>query len=391
MKNKDSKKLIYMDHSATTPVDPRVAEIVSRTMLEQWGNPSSRYAKGNEAKLVLDGARQQVAGLLGADPGAIFFTSGGTEADNMAVIGTMMAAKKSGKGNHLITSDFEHSAISKSAQFLEEQGFRVTKLPVNPEGFVEPDRLIEAIRDDTALVNLMHVNNEIGTIQPISEFGAICRERGILFHTDAVQSFGKIPLDVSTMPLDLVSVSSHKIYGPKGIGALYIREGIEIEPRVYGGGQEDKVRTGTENMPGIAGFGEAVRICNELISTEQIELAELRNLLLESITESVKDDILINGSMESRLGANLNLSFPGIEGESLLLSLDIDGIAASSGSACSSGSTEPSPVLLALGLDKETAQSSIRLTLGRSNTREDILFVAERIGYHVNRLREFAF
>ncbi len=383
--------MIYMDHSATTPVDPLVAEVMQKTLLENWGNPSSRYQKGNEAKIVLETAREQVAGLMNADPQDLFFTSGGTEADNLALIGIMNKALSDGRGKHLITTKFEHSAVLKAAEYLEGIGCEVTYLHVGSEGIIDLNELKNAIKTGTVLVSIMHINNEIGTVQPIEEIGEICRERNIYFHTDAVQSYGKIPIDVKTMFLDLVSVSSHKIYGPKGIGALYIRPGVDIEPRAIGGGQEKNIRTGTENMPGIAGFGEAARICSERIETEQSDCARLRDVLLENIRENVKGDVVVNGNLENRLGANLNMAFPGVEGESLLLALDLDGIAASSGSACSSGSTNPSHVLLALGMDEQLAQSSIRLTLGRSTTEDDVQFVADRLGHHVNRLREFAF
>ncbi len=388
---KEQKKLIYLDHSATTPVDPMVAEVVKTTMLEKWGNPSSLYAKGGEAKLVLENAREQVASLLNAQPENVFFTSGGTEADNLALFGIMRMARENGTGSHLITTQFEHSAIMKTAAKLEKEGFDVTYLSSDHDGFINLQELKDSITDQTALVSIMHINNEIGTIQPIRECAEICREAGVLFHTDAVQSFGKIPVDVGNWPIDLVSVSSHKIYGPKGVGAIYIRSGIAIEPVARGGGQERNIRTGTENMPGIAGFGEAVRICSEKIKTENNHLTDLRNKMLTDIRELVDGIVQVNGSLENRLGANLNLSFPGVEGESLLLALDLDGIAVSTGSACSSGSTKPSHVLTSIGLDDRTAQSSIRITLGRSSNEEDLHFTAERIADHVNRFRAMAF
>ncbi|MBZ0263299.1 cysteine desulfurase [bacterium] len=385
------KRFIYLDHSATTPIDPRVVRKMTEVLTEKWGNPSSLHQKGREAKIVLEEAREKIASMLACNSESITFTSGGTEADNLAVFGVMFHAEKHGKGKHLITSAVEHSAIAKSAAYLEKEGFQITRLPVDSKGFVDPDELRSAIKIDTVLVSIMHVNNEIGTIQPIGEMARICAEREILFHTDAVQSFGKIPLDVSELPIDLVSLSSHKIYGPKGVGAIYIRPGVELLPRTYGGGQEKDIRTGTENLPGIAGFGEAVAICSSEIVTENSRLEILRNQLLKLVMENIEGEVIVNGDLENRLGANLNLSFPAIEGESMLRSLDLDGIAASSGSACSSGSAKPSSVLLALGLDERTAQSSLRLSLGRSTTESDIKYTAERICYHANRLMALAF
>ncbi len=383
-------RFVYLDHSATTPVDPRVAAVVHETMLQEWGNPSSKYGKGNEAKIVLDRSRAQIASMLGAEPENVFFTSGGTEADNLALFGTMHEARKQNRGDHMIVSAIEHSAVLKTAAALEDEGFRVSTLPVNGEGFIELDLLERMIDEKTVLVSIMHVNNEIGTIQAIDGISEICREKGVLFHTDAVQSFGKLPVDVNEIPIDMVSVSSHKIYGPKGIGALYIRNGVAIEPRAFGGGQERNVRTGTENMPGLAGFGEAVRICSEVIEDENSRLTALRDSFLAMICDDVRGEVIVNGSLENRLGANLNAAFPGVEGESMLLALDLDGIAVSTGSACSSGSTDPSHVLIAIGLDERAAQSSIRFTLGRSTTEDDLHYAAGRVGYHVNRLRKMA-
>ncbi len=390
MSNFQKSRFVYLDHSATTPVDPRVAAVVHETMLQEWGNPSSKYGKGNEAKIVLDRSRAQIASMLGAEPENVFFTSGGTEADNLALFGTMHEARKQNRGDHMIVSAIEHSAVLKSAAALEDEGFRVSTLPVNGEGFIELDLLERMIDEKTVLVSIMHVNNEIGTIQAIDGISEICREKGVLFHTDAVQSFGKLPVDVNEIPIDMVSVSSHKIYGPKGIGALYIRNGVSIEPRAFGGGQERNVRTGTENMPGLAGFGEAVRICSEVIEDENSRLTALRDSFLAMICDDVRGEVIVNGSLENRLGANLNAAFPGVEGESMLLALDLDGIAVSTGSACSSGSTDPSHVLIAIGLDERAAQSSIRFTLGRSTTEDDLHYAAGRVGYHVNRLRKMA-
>ncbi len=382
-------KSVYLDHSATTPVDPRVAEVMHHAMLHGWGNPSSRYQAGNDAKLLLEHARELVAGQLGAEASEVFFTSGGTEADNLALLGVMDHARRQGSGDHVITSAIEHSAVLKSVDELEKQGFRVTVLPVTSGGFVDPAILEAAIETGTVLVSVMHVNNELGSIQPIEEIGEICRRKGVLFHTDAVQSFCKVPLDVSVLPVDLVSVSSHKLYGPKGTGALYIRSGVELAPRAHGGGQEKGVRTGTENMPGIVGFGAAVEICAKTMEQDAVRIGRLRDDFLGRL-ENELAGVTLNGAREKRLYANANLRFEGVEAESLLLALDLDGIAVSTGSACSSGSTRPSHVLLAIGLREEQAHSSLRFTFGRSNSEEDVRYAAERVIHHVKRLREMA-
>jgi len=384
------KKLIYLDHSATTPVDKDVAELVHETMIKNWGNPSSRYSVANDAKLVLEKAREQVAALINADPLNVFFTSGGTESDNLAVLGVMQKAKELEGKDHFITSAFEHSAVLNTAEYLKNNGFRVTILPINKNGMIETAAVESAIEQKTALVSIMHVNNEIGTIQPINEIAQLCRSNDVLFHTDAVQSFGKEKIDVKNTPIDIVSMSSHKIYGPKGIGAIYVNENVKLEPRALGGGQEKGVRTGTENMPGIAGLGYAAEICNNRFEEDREVIGSLRDKFYSMIHEEVKDGIHLNGSMENRLYVNLNMRFDDVEAESLLLALDLDGICVSTGSACSSGSTKPSHVLLALGLKEQEAHSSIRFTLGRSNTEDDLRYVAERIGVHVKRLREMA-
>lgn len=385
------KPLVYLDHSATTPVDAEVAEVVKQTMLEAWGNPSSRYGKGNEAQLVLQTAREQVASLLNCPAKGLFFTSGGTEADNLALFGAMHTARKKATGNHLIVSSIEHSAILRAAEALKDEGFRVSVLPVDTDGLVDPATLEGMIDNETVLVSVMAVNNEVGTIQPIAELAKICHEQNVLFHTDAVQAYGKVTVDVEAMDLDLVSVSSHKIYGPKGVGALYIRDGLDIEPRTRGGGQEKGMRTGTENMPGIAGFGKAAEMCARHFDEDAERIGALRDEMFELIKQGVEGDVRLNGHPDKRLYANLNLCFEGVEAESLLQALDLDGIAVSTGSACSSGSSKPSHVLLALGLSELDAHSSLRLTLGRTNDRDSISRAAERIAYHVNRLRAMAF
>lgn len=381
---------VYLDHSATTPVDPIVAEVVHDAMLHQWGNPSSKYRVGNDAKVAVQTAREQVAGLISAPADALYFTSGGTEADNLAIFGTMEFARQTGNRDHFITTAFEHSAVGRTVDHLRERGFSTTVLPITSAGFIDPDALRDAIHDRTALVSVMHVNNEIGTIQPIAELAAITKDHGALFHTDAVQSYGKVPLSVQDVPVDLVSMSSHKIYGPKGIGALYVRAGVEITPRQVGGGQEQGIRTGTENTPGIVGFGRAAAICAETMDNEAERIGNLRDRFHGWIRDEVGEGVHLNGSVEGRIYLNLNLRFDDVEAESLLLALDLDGIAVSTGSACSSGSTKPSHVLTALGLSEIEAHSSLRMTLGRSNDEDQLRFAAERIGAHVRRLREMA-
>ncbi|MDS1030019.1 cysteine desulfurase NifS [Bacillota bacterium LX-D] len=375
---------VYLDHSATTPVRPEVAEIVNTYLTTHFGNPSSIHSFGREAKKAVDIAREQVATFLGAKTDEIFFTSGGTEADNWAIVGSAYANKE--KGKHLITSSIEHHAVLDTFKSLEKQGFNVTYLPVNNEGLVQIEDFKAALTEDTILVSIMHVNNEVGTIQPIAEIGNITRERGIIFHTDAVQSVGKIPVDVNQLKVDLLSASSHKIYGPKGIGCLYIRKGVQLNPLLFGGGQERKRRPGTENVPGIAGFGKACELARVELGDEMSKLTSLRDKLIEGIMQKIPD-IQLNGSKKDRIPNNVNISVKHIEGESLLLSLDMQGIAASSGSACTSGSLDPSHVLLAMGIPHEIAHGSLRMTLGRENTEEDINYVLDVLPSIVERLR----
>jgi len=375
---------VYLDHSATTPVHPEVVEVINEYLTDVWGNPSSVHSFGREAKKGLEEAREKVAALMGADPREIVFTSGGTEADNTAVIGSAYANEK--KGKHIITSQIEHHAVLDAFKYLEKHGFDVTYLPVDEEGLVSVEDVRRAIRDDTTFISIMHVNNEIGTIQPIEEIGAIAREKGVIFHVDAVQSYGKIPVDVNKLNVDLLTASSHKIYGPKGSGCLYIRKGVRIPPYTLGGGQERKRRPGTENMPGIVGFGKAAEIAAGELEGEMERLAALRDKLIKGIEERIPD-IRVNGHRTKRLPGSVNISFRYVEGESLLLSLDMKGIAASSGSACTSGSLDPSHVLLAIGLPHEIAHGSLRMTLGRSNSEEDIDYVLEALPEIVERLR----
>lgn len=377
---------VYLDHSATTPVDPEVAKLMMTYYTEKYGNPSSVHSFGRDAKVALENARESVAKLLGAQPTEITFTSGGTEADNLAIFGVAEAQSK--KGKHIITSAVEHHGVLEACEFLEKNGYELTIVPVDEEGLVAVEDVAKAIRPDTILITIMHANNEVGTIQPIAEIGKLARDKGVVFHVDAVQSFGKIPIDVVAMNVDFMTVSSHKIYGPKGVGALYIRKGIRIIPRIYGGGQEKKRRSGTENTPGIIGFGKACELAAQRMEEEAVKEAELRDKLLKGIMEKI-DYVKLNGPQggEKRLPGNLNVSIQFIEGEALLLSLDMMGIAASSGSACTSGSLDPSHVLLAMGLSHEIAHGSLRFSFGRQNTEEDVDYVLEQLPKIVERLR----
>lgn len=375
---------IYFDHSATTPVDERVVVAMNEAMLEEFGNPSSIHSFGQRAKAVLDKARGQVARLLNAAPDEIYFTSGGTEADNIALIGT--ALHQRARGGHIVISDIEHAAVRASALELERQGFSVSRVKPDRLGQITPDAVRECMRPDTILVSVMHCNNEFGTINDIAAISKVAHSYGALFHTDAVQSFGKIPIDTQTMNIDLLSLSGHKIYGPKGIGALFIRKGVRVIPRQFGGHQESGIRPGTENVGGIVGLGRAAEICSKEMSSEGERLTGLRNELLCRIEEEL-DGVTLNGHPEKRLPGNLNLTFHGVEGEAFLIALDMEGIAVSTGSACSSGSAQPSQALLALGLSPEEANSTIRFSLGRSNTDQDIAYAAKIIVDAVRRLR----
>lgn len=379
---------IYLDHSATTPVDPQVADLMLKYYLEYYGNPSSVHFFGREVKKALEEARCQVASLIGANVSEIIFTSGGTEADNLAIQGVAKARMKQGK--HLITSAIEHHAVLDTFKYLAKNGYELTILPVDEEGLVHIDDVVKAIRPDTILISIMHANNEVGSIQPIEEIGKITRDKGILFHVDAVQSLGKLPIDVKNMNIDLLTISSHKIHGPKGVGALYVRKGIKISPLVYGGAQERKIRSGTENAPGIIGFGLACELASQRMDEENKKLTRLRDKLIDGILSSI-GNVKLNGPRgERRLPNNVNVSINFIEGESLLLSLDMIGIAGSSGSACTSGSLDPSHVLLAMGLSHEVAHGSLRLSLGRQNTEEDIDFVLQELPKIVDRLRSMS-
>lgn len=375
---------IYMDHSATTPVAPEVLQAMLPYFREKFGNASSLHSFGLEAREALEESREKVAGLLKASIDEIVFTSGGTESDNMALLGT--ARRNANLGRHIITSSIEHPAILETCRILEREGFSVTRLPVNREGLVETSDLEKAIRPETILISIMHANNEIGTIQPLEEIGRIAAEREIVFHTDAVQSAGKIPVDVSALGVDLLSISGHKLYGPKGVGALYIRKGTKIGSILAGGGHERGLRSGTENVAGIVGLGRASELALESMAAEGQRLSDLRDRLARRVLENVKE-AWVNGSMKKRLPGSLNFGFRYVEGESLLLYLDSKGIAVSTGSACSSHKLEPSHVLLALGLKPEECHGSLRITMGRSNTIEEADYVAECIVEAVERFR----
>jgi|Deesub1362A_J573_1020465.scaffolds.fasta_scaffold00160_6 cysteine desulfurase len=374
---------IYLDHGATTPILNEVLEEMLPFFKERFGNASTFYKLGREARQAVETARERVATLIHAMPEEIVFTSGGTESNNMAIKGTAFAMQD--KGNHIITSAIEHHAVLDTCEYLQKFGFNVTRLPVDSKGLVNPSDLEDAIRDDTILVTIMHANNEIGTIQPLKELAKICNEHEVLFHTDAVQSIGKIPVDVRDLGVDMLSISAHKIYGPKGVGALYIRDGVAIDPFLHGGGQERGKRSGTENVPGIVGLGKAAELAKNTLEDEMKRLTELRDMLVRGILSI--DDTFLNGHPEKRLPNNVNVGIRYVEGEALVLALDMKGIYVSTGSACSSGSGMPSHVLTALGLSPEDARGSLRLTLGKSNTKEDIGYVISTLSEIVADLR----
>lgn len=361
---------VYLDHAATTPVDPEVAELMAQVLREVPGNPSSIYAEGRRARALVDRARAEVAEAIGADPAEIVFTSGGTEADNLALRGVLAA--RDGEADGIVTSAIEHHAVLDTARDLEARGrARVTVLAVDREGRVAPDDVARALDERTALVSVMHGNNEIGTLQPIAEIGAVCRSRGIPFHSDAVQTVGALELDVRALPVDLLSVNAHKFYGPKGVGALFVRKGTRIATVQTGGGQEKGRRTGTENVPGIAGLGAAMRIAMARRAAESARLVALRDRLIAGVKARIPDATL-TGHPTERLPNNASFCFSGTQGEALVVSLDLEGFSVSSGSACTSGDTEPSHVLLALGLARELAQGSLRVTVGRDTTAGDV-------------------
>src|SRR5438094_955966 len=380
---------IYMDNHATTPLDPRVLEAMMPYLTDKFGNAASRNHKfGWEAEEAVENARKEIAALIGADAREIVITSGATESDNLAVKGVAWMYRE--KGDHIITAVSEHKAILDTCKHLEKEGFHVTFLPVDNKGFVDLDDLKRAITDKTILISIMTANNEVGVIQDVKEIGRLAREHGVLFHTDAVQAAGKIPFDVNSMNVDLASLSAHKMYGPKGVGALYVRRRnprVLLTPIIDGGGHERGMRSGTLNVPGIAGFGKAAQIAREELATESAELFRLREKLRTTFEREL-DEIYINGDLQRRLPGNLNMSFAYVEGESLLMG--INDVAVSSGSACTSASLEPSYVLKALGVGEDLAHTSIRFGIGRFNTEEEVDYVAGRVTEVVRRLRELS-
>lgn len=373
-----------MDHAATTPLHPAVTEAMLPFLRERFGNPSSVYTEGREVRKAVEEARGKAARAIGADPTEVFFTSGGTEADNLALLGVARALRD--RGDHVITTAVEHHAVLEPCHFLEKEGYRVTYLPVDGTGMVDPEEVRRAITTATVLVSVMHANNEVGTIQPVEEISAVCREAGVYFHSDAVQTMGALEVDVERLGVDLLSVSAHKIYGPKGVGCLYVRRDVEIEGILLGGGQERGMRSGTENVAGIVGFGVAMELAAAEWQERSGRVRPLRDRLVEGILEGIPH-VRLNGHPTRRLPNNANFLFSYIEGEAICLRLDFLGVAASTGSACSSERGEASHVLLSLGIPPEEAHGSLRLTLGRDNTMEDVEYFLENIPKVVEDLR----
>ena len=382
-------KRIYLDNAATSPTRPEVIEAMLPYFTEHFGNPSSVHSFGRDVSKAITDAREYVAKLLGAsDPSEIIFTSGGTESDNLAIIGTALARKD--KGNHIITSQIEHHAALHTCEYLEKFfGFQITYLPVDQDGRINLADLEAAITDKTILITIMFANNEIGTVEPVAEIGDIARRHGVLFHTDAVQSVGSLPIDVEMMNIDMLSLSAHKFNGPKGVGALYVRRGIKLVPHMHGGAQERKRRGSTHNTTGIIGLGKAAQLALEDLEQKRDKLTRMRDRLIKEIEKNIPE-VVLNGHRTMRLPNNVNFSFKYIEGESLLLNLDLQGIAASSGSACTSGSLEPSHVLLAIGRPHEIAHGSLRITLGIYNTQEELDHVLEVLPGIVEKLRQMS-
>jgi len=377
---------VYLDYAATTPLDPRVLEAMKPYFIKKFGNTMSLYSLGQEAKKALEDSRETVAEFMNAKPEEIVFTGSATESDNLALKGIAFANKE--KGKHIITSAIEHHAVLDTAKWLEKQGFEITYLPVDRYGFIDPEQLENSIRKDTILVSIMHANNEIGTIEPIEGIGKICREKGVYFHTDAVQSFGKIPIDVEKTNIDLLSISAHKFYGPKGVGALYVRKGVKIEPLLHGGGHEFGLRSSTVNVPGIVGLAEAVRLRKKEMKPEAKKLTKLRDYLIKKVLKI--ENSYLNGHPIKRLPNITNFWFAFIEGEALVVQLDSYGIAASTGSACSSKSLEPSHVLMAIGLKHEEAHGSLRLSLGKYTTEAEIGYTIKVLPKAVETLRKLS-
>lgn len=381
-------KKVYMDYSATTYTKPEVLEEMLPYFTEYFGNPSSMYSMSDVPRKAVTKARERVAKAINAESNEIFFTAGGSESDNWILKGIAYANKN--KGNHIITTKIEHHAITHTCKFLEKSGFEVTYLPVDEFGFISLEELKNAITDKTILVSIMFANNEIGTIQPIAKIGKICKERNVCFHTDAVQAIGHVNIDVKEMNIDALSMAGHKFYGPKGVGAMYLRKGVKIENLIHGGGQEKGKRASTENVPGIIGIGKAIELAVEELETEANRLKSLRDRLLNGLVEQIPY-VKVNGPIgEGRMPGNVNVSFIGVEGETLLLDLNDEGIFASTGSACASGSLDPSHVLLAIGLSHGVAHGSLRLSLGSGTTEEDVDYALEVIPRIVNRRREMS-
>ncbi len=387
-------KYVYFDNAATTPMDPEVMNEIQKHFKETYGNPSSLHSYGQKAHGVLEDCREKIAQFINAEKNEIFFTSSGTESDNLAIKG--VAFKNQERGKHIITSKTEHHAVLHSCQYLEKSGFKITYLGVDEHGLIDLKELEDTITDQTILISIMFANNEIGTIEPIEEIGKIARRNNVLFHTDAVQAFGKIPINVKEMNIDLLSTSAHKLYGPKGVGLLFIRgggilksKGEYIEPLFHGGGHEKGLRSSTENIPGIAGFAKAVELCKAKMEEESARLIRFRDRIIKEIIHNI-EDVSLNGHPTKRLPNNVNLGFKYIEGESILLSLDMEGIAVSTGSACSSKSLEASHVLLAIGQTPQDAHGSLRISLGRFTTKEDVDYLLEKLPPIIAHLRKMS-
>ncbi|HLR20473.1 MAG TPA: cysteine desulfurase NifS [Tissierellaceae bacterium] len=378
---------VYLDNAATTKIKKEVLEEMLPFFTENYGNPSSIYSLGSTSKVAIEKSRDQIAKVIGADTREIFFTGSGSESDNWAIKGVAYSNKK--KGNHIITSKIEHHAVLHTCESLEKEGFEVTYLDVDENGTVDLQQLKDSIRDTTILITIMYANNEIGTIQPIEEIGKIAKENDIVFHTDSIQVIGNTSINVDELNIDLLSISAHKFHGPKGVGALYIRRGVRIDNFISGGAQERNRRAGTENVPGIVGMGKAIELAYENLEEHRNKMIELRDYAIEKIESSI-DHVKLNGHRTNRLVNNANISFEYIEGESLLLSLDMKGIAASSGSACTSGSLDPSHVLMAIGLTHEIAHGSLRLSFSDFNTKEDVDYLVENLIVIVERLRKMS-
>ena len=383
------ERFVYLDHAATTPTDPQVVEAMLPYFGECFGNPSSIYRLGRTSLEAVDTARATVAEILNCTPKEVVFTGGGSESDNLAIKGAALAQRDRGKGNHIVTSAIEHSAVLHACEYLEPLGFEATVLPVSADGLVDPETFRAALRPETVLATIMYANNEAGVIQPIAELGAICRERGILFHSDAVQAGGSLSLDVRELNVDLMTLTAHKFYGPKGSGALYVRQGTPLQPQINGGGQERRRRGGTENVPGIVGFAHALRAAEERRTSYVEHCQALRERLIEGILERIPYTS-VNGHRTRRLANNANITFDFVEGESLLLLLDQQGFCASAGSACTAGAVEPSHVLTALGIAAERALGSVRFTVGRSTTTEDIDRLLALLPSMIERLRSIS-